>query len=57
MSGGKVKIELNRQGVRKLLQSPEMMKILHSEGEKMGTIKSEFVGFDRCHVHVKGKGA
>lgn len=47
------KIELVRDGVKKLLQSDEVMKKLEEEANARGKIDTSFVGFDRCHVHYK----
>lgn len=47
------KIEMNSRGVIALLQSDEVMNMLLTEAEKIGTIESNFVGFDRCHVMIK----
>lgn len=47
------KIELDRSGVRKLLQSNDAMKALIDNSGKIGEMETNFVGFDRCHVIVK----
>lgn len=47
------KITLNKGGVRKLLQSSEIMETLKDNANIIGEIDSNFVGFDRCHVIVK----
>lgn len=47
------KITLNKGGVRKLLQSSEIMETLKDNANTVGEIDSNFVGFDRCHVIVK----
>lgn len=47
------KVTLDRSGVRKLLQSGEVMETLKDNANIVGTIESNFVGFDRCHVIVK----
>ena len=56
MNGYKVeKIRLISSGVRKLLQSDEVMSALKDNADKVGNgkIYSDFVGFDRCHVLVR----
>ena len=47
------KITLDKGGVRKLLQSGEIMETLKDNADMIGDIDSNFVGFDRCHVIVK----
>ena len=47
------KIKLDRQGIRALLQSPEMMAAIKSEAHKQGQIVKDYVGFDRVHAVVK----
>lgn len=47
------KITLDKGGVRKLLQSDEVMKTLKDNANIIGDIDANFVGFDRCHVIVK----
>lgn len=47
------KFELNKSGVRKLLQSGDVMEILKDNASVIGEIDTNFVGFDRCHVIVK----
>ena len=47
------KIILDKSGVRKLLQSSEIMETLKDNANMVGPIESNFVGFDRCHVIVK----
>ena len=47
------KVELDRSGVRKLLQSNDVMKTLKEDANQIGEIDTNFVGFDRCHVIVK----
>lgn len=49
------KVQLDRSGVRKLLQSDEVMKTLKDNSGLIGDIDTNFVGFDRCHVIVKDK--
>lgn len=49
----KVTIELNSDGIKKLLQSQEVMGALENVAQGLGEIKEEFVGFDRCHVIVE----
>lgn len=53
MSEQKGKFELNRDGVKAMLQSAEVMAIAKSEAEKRGEITEEFVGTQR--VWVKGR--
>lgn len=48
-----VTIELNKNGIRELLQSDEIMKEVESVARTRGEISESFVGFDRCHVIVK----
>ena len=47
------KVILDRSGVRKMLQSGEIMETLKNNAPLVGQIDSNFVGFDRCHVIVK----
>ena len=47
------KVTLNKSGVRKLLQSNEVMETLKDNSGVIGDIDANFVGFDRCHVIVK----
>ena len=47
------RVELDRSGVRKLLQSNEVMETLKNNANVIGEIDTNFVGFDRCHVIVK----
>ena len=47
------KITLDKSGVRKLLQSNDVMETLKDNANIIGEIDSNFVGFDRCHVIVK----
>lgn len=49
----KVKIKLNKAGVRSLLQSEMMMDAVKKEAEKRGEVESYYVGFDRVQVVVK----
>lgn len=53
MSEQKGKFELNRDGVKAMLQSAEVMAIAKSQAEKRGEITEEFVGTQR--VWVKGR--
>ena len=53
MSEQKGKFELNRDGVKAMLQSAEVMAIAKAEAEKKGEITEEFVGTQR--VWVKGR--
>lgn len=53
MNGQKGKFELNRDGVKAMLQSAEVMAIAKAEAEKRGEITEEFVGTQR--VWVKGR--
>lgn len=53
MSEQKGKFELNRDGVKAMLQSAEVMAIAKAEAEKRGEIIEEFVGTQR--VWVKGR--
>ncbi len=53
MSEQKGKFELNRDGVKAMLQSAEVMAIAKAEAEKRGEITEEFVGTQR--VWVKGR--
>ena len=53
MSEQKGKFELNRDGVKAMLQSAEAMAIAKAEAEKRGEITEEFVGTQR--VWVKGR--
>lgn len=47
------KVQLDRGGVKKLLQSNDVMKTLKDNANIIGEIDANFVGFDRCHVIVK----
>ena len=49
------KVQLNKIGVRELLQSDKTMNVLKANADKVGNgeIYAEFVGFDRCHVLVR----
>ena len=47
------KVVLDRSGVRKLLQSDDVMKTVKDNANIVGEIDTNFVGFDRCHVIVK----
>lgn len=53
MSEQKGKFELNRDGVKAMLQSAEVMAIAKAEAEKRGEITEEFIGTQR--VWVKGR--
>ena len=53
MSEQKGKFELNRDGIKAMLQSAEAMAIAKAEAEKRGIITEEFVGTQR--VWVKGR--
>jgi hypothetical protein len=53
LSEQKGKFELNRDGVKAMLQSAEVMAIAKAEAEKRGEITEEFVGTQR--VWVKGR--
>lgn len=50
MSEQKGKFELNRDGVKAMLQSAEVMAIAKAEAEKRGEITEEFVGTQRAWV-------
>lgn len=56
MSDTKVKFELNRSGVRDVLQSQMMMDAIMAEAQKVGEVDSSYVGFDRVQVVVKQEG-
>lgn len=51
-----VTIKLNSPGIRRLLQSDEMMHGIMREAEKKGEVDTSFVGFDRVQVIVKEEG-
>lgn len=53
MSEQKGRFELNRDGIKAMLQSSEVMEIAKREAEKRGEVTEEFVGTQR--VWVKGK--
>lgn len=53
---GKVKIVLNRLGIREILKSQMVMDALEQEAEKIGEIDSSYVGILRCNVSVKESG-
>lgn len=48
MSERKGKFELNRDGVKALLQSAEAMEIAKKEAEKLGEVTEEYVGTQRA---------
>jgi hypothetical protein len=50
LSEQKGKFELNRDGVKAMLQSAEVMAIAKAEAEKRGEITEEFVGTQRAWV-------
>lgn len=53
----KVKVELNKANVRRLLQSQMMMDAVEDVAKKQGEVDSKFIGFDRVQVIVeKGNG-
>lgn len=56
MSDTKVRFELNRSGVRDVLQSQMMMDAIMAEAQKVGEVDSSYVGFDRVQVVVKQEG-
>ena len=56
MSDTKVRFELNRSGVRDVLQSQMMMDAIMDEAQKVGEVDSSYVGFDRVQVVVKQEG-
>lgn len=49
----KATIKLNSQGIRRLLQSDEMMQGVMNVAQSQGEIDTSFVGFDRVQVIVK----
>lgn len=53
---GKVKIVLNRMGIREILKSEMVMDALKAEAEQIGEIDSAYVGPLRCNVSVKENG-
>ena len=53
MNKSKGKFELNRAGVKALLQSDACLKIARQEAEKKGEIDTEYIGTQRAWV--KGK--
>lgn len=53
MNNSKGKFELNKETVKKMLKSEEVMNIAKNEAEKRGDIEEEYVGTQRCWV--KGK--
>lgn len=53
----KVKVELNKANVRRLLQSQMMMDAVEDVAKKQGEVDSKFIGIDRVQVIVeKGNG-
>lgn len=46
-------IKLNSPGIRRLLQSDEMMQGVMNVAQSQGEIDTSFVGFDRVQVIVK----
>lgn len=50
MNEQKGKFELNRDGVKAMLQSAEVVAIAKAEAEKRGEITEEFVGTQRAWV-------
>lgn len=53
MNEQKGRFELNRDGIKAILQSAEAMAIARQEAQKKGEIVDEYVGTQR--VWVKGK--
>lgn len=53
MNESKGRFELNRAGIKAILQSEEAMAIARQEAQKKGEITDEYVGTQR--VWVKGK--
>ena len=53
MNEQKGRFELNREGMKAILQSSEAMAIARQEAQKKGEIVDEYVGTQR--VWVKGK--
>lgn len=53
---GKVRIELNRAGVRELMQSPEMQKILMGQANKIAAASENetYIASTRAVVEVHG---
>ncbi len=53
---GKVRIELNRAGVRELMQSPEMQKILMEQANKIAAASENetYITSTRAVVEVHG---
>ena len=49
----KVKIVLNRMGIREILKSEMVMDALESEAMKHGEIENGYVGLLRCNVSIK----
>lgn len=49
----KATIKLNSPGIRRLLQSDEMMQGVMNVAQSQGEIDTSFVGFDRVQVIVK----
>lgn len=49
----KVTIKLNSPGIRRLLQSDEMMKAVENVAQSQGEVDTTYVGFDRVQVVVK----
>lgn len=47
------KVEIHEEQVAKLLKSKEVMSALKRDSKILGTMDSDWVGFDRCHVTVK----
>lgn len=53
----KVKVELKKANVRRLLQSQMMMDAVEDVAKKQGEVDSKFIGYDRVQVIVeKGNG-
>lgn len=46
------KVELNRAGVGKLLKSDAVLEEVSRVGKSLGTVETEYIGFDRAHVVV-----
>lgn len=55
MKESKVKIVLNRMGIREILKSQMMMDAVMNEAEKLGEVENGYVGLYRCNVSIKEK--
>lgn len=53
MSNSKGKFELNKEGIKEMLKSQEVMDVAIKEAEKLGEVQEHYVGTQRCWVGGK----